>query len=195
MKTTITQYAKITIAFALLFSFKAEAQTVQYTTLMFSQTSMSVQTNQVISVVGFDWVDYANLVYLDQIYGVLGAQTPSGLTIDITPVGRFIQPNTDTTASFYSQIPQIITGVTNINLNWNDGNFWATLKIETPTASFVASNYIPADAVVIPASATGNVQIILESSPDLINWTAANPGIYGSSSATNRFFRVRAVVQ
>jgi hypothetical protein len=56
----------------------------------------------------------------------------------------------------------------------------------------VIPNYVPADAIVIPASATGNVQIILESSPDLVNWTAANPGIYGPSEATNRFFRVRA---
>jgi hypothetical protein len=56
----------------------------------------------------------------------------------------------------------------------------------------VVSNYRPADAIVIPASATGNVQIILESSPDLVNWTAANPGTYGASAGTNRFFRVRA---
>ena len=54
------------------------------------------------------------------------------------------------------------------------------------------SNYIPADAIVIPASATGSVQIILESSPDLVNWTAASPGTYGASAGTNRFFRVRA---
>jgi hypothetical protein len=58
----------------------------------------------------------------------------------------------------------------------------------------VVSNYVPADAIVIPASATGNVQIILESSPDLVNWTAASPGTYGASAGTNRFFRVRASV-
>jgi hypothetical protein len=50
----------------------------------------------------------------------------------------------------------------------------------------------PSNSVVIPADAAGPVQIILESSTDLITWTAANPGTYGSSTS-KRFFRVRAV--
>lgn len=49
-------------------------------------------------------------------------------------------------------------------------------------------------AVVIPEDASGPVEIILESSTDLVNWTAANPGTYGSSTE-KRFFRVRAVIQ
>ena len=56
------------------------------------------------------------------------------------------------------------------------------------------TNYIPASAVVIPADSNGSVRIILESSADLITWTEANPGLYGSSSS-KRFFRVRAVNQ
>jgi hypothetical protein len=90
-----------------------------------------------------------------------------------------------------AQIPQIATGLTNVFVTGFSAG-WATFKIETPTTATVVSNYVPADAIVIPASATGNVQIILESSPDLVNWTAANPGIYGASAGTNRFFRVRA---
>jgi len=52
----------------------------------------------------------------------------------------------------------------------------------------------PSNAVVIPTNATGNVQIILESSTDMVTWTAASPGTY-SPAASNRFFRVRAVQQ
>lgn len=52
----------------------------------------------------------------------------------------------------------------------------------------------PSTAVVIPTDATGPVNIVLESSPDLVNWTGALPGTYGTSS-TNRFFRVRAIRQ
>ena len=52
----------------------------------------------------------------------------------------------------------------------------------------------PSTAVVIPADASGPVRIILESSPDLLNWTDALPGTYASSSS-NRFFRVRAIRQ
>ncbi|MGK0184420.1 MAG: hypothetical protein ACI9R3_000186 [Verrucomicrobiales bacterium] len=47
--------------------------------------------------------------------------------------------------------------------------------------------------VVIPEDANGDVEIILESSKDLINWTAANPGTYNSETTDQRFFRVRAV--
>jgi hypothetical protein len=52
----------------------------------------------------------------------------------------------------------------------------------------------PSNAVVIPTDAAGPVEIVLESSTDLITWTAAEPGLYGSSSP-KRFFRVRAIAQ
>lgn len=55
------------------------------------------------------------------------------------------------------------------------------------------SSYLPQNTVVIPTDAAGDVQIILESSTDLVNWTPASPGTYGSS-ASQRFFRVRAEV-
>lgn len=60
--------------------------------------------------------------------------------------------------------------------------------------STVAGTAVPSTAVVIPADASGPVSIILESSTDLVTWTAASPGSYGSSTA-KRFFRVRAVAQ
>lgn len=46
-------------------------------------------------------------------------------------------------------------------------------------------------AVVIPDDNGAPVQIILESSTDLVNWTAAAPGTYGTSTQ-RRFFRLRA---
>lgn len=52
----------------------------------------------------------------------------------------------------------------------------------------------PSSTVVVPADVAGPVDIILESSTDLITWTAATPGSYGSSTS-KRFFRVRAVAQ
>ena len=48
-------------------------------------------------------------------------------------------------------------------------------------------------AVVIPEEEDGDVEIILESSKDLITWTAANPGVYNAKTTDQRFFRVRAV--
>ena len=46
-------------------------------------------------------------------------------------------------------------------------------------------------ATVIPENASTNVRVILEQSTDLINWTAASPGVFPPSTA-KRFFRVRS---
>lgn len=60
--------------------------------------------------------------------------------------------------------------------------------------SDAATSPFSGSAVVIPEDASGPVEIILESSTDLVNWSLANPGTYASSTQ-RRFFRVRAVVQ
>ena len=85
----------------------------------------------------------------------------------------------------------VFTGVTNISVSDSSGYVGAlTFTVTTPTAQ----STIPANAVVIPTDATGPVQIVLESSSDLINWTSSLPGTYGSTYS-NRFFRVRAIAQ
>lgn len=56
-----------------------------------------------------------------------------------------------------------------------------------------AANVVPSNAVVIPEDATGQYQVILESSTDLVTWTAANPGTYGGTTQ-KRFFRTRVVM-
>jgi len=61
-----------------------------------------------------------------------------------------------------------------------------TLKITR-----AADEIRPSTAVVVPADSAGPVNIILESSVDLITWTPALPGSYGSTTQ-KRFFRVRA---
>ncbi len=70
-------------------------------------------------------------------------------------------------------------------------------SVTTNSASIndiVVNTSIPSSAVVIPTDASGPVQIILESSQDMINWNATNPGTYGASES-ERFYRVRAVQQ
>lgn len=46
-------------------------------------------------------------------------------------------------------------------------------------------------ATVIPENASTNIRVVLEQSTDLINWTAASPGVFPPSTA-KRFFRVRS---
>jgi len=176
----INQLARLTSVIVLIiilgWAFKGAAQPSQYVTLTLASGNLPVQTNQIVSVVGYDWF---------QALGILG-KFQDGTTIVLTPYSS----GSANSAKQSSQIPQIFTGLTNISVGGNGG---ATFQITTPSNANVVSNYVPADAIVIPTSATGDVQIILESSTDLVNWTAASPGTYGASSATNRFFRVRAV--
>ena len=180
------QTSVVLLFLILAYSFSATAQTVQYVTLCATNavgSSFSLQTNQVVSLVGYDFKDYDE-------FKITGSLT-DGSQINFGP-GSGGQSNFGLT-----QTQQIVTGLTNIAVTFDNPYqkppAWATFQITTPASANVVSNYVPADAIVIPASATGSVQIILESSTDLVNWTAANPGTYGASSATNRFFRVRAV--
>jgi hypothetical protein len=76
----------------------------------------------------------------------------------------------------------------------NTNTFYQTLASTYCTIRIVDNppQLSPSTAVVIPADSSGPVRITLESSPDLVNWNDALPGVYGSSTS-NRFFRVRAV--
>ena len=175
MKTQ-SEIKSVLVALALIcgWSLHGTAQTVQYVTITatssynngwISSTSyLPVQTNQIVSEVG-----------ANPYVGSIVANFPNGVVLAAWPTGG------------------IFTGLTNIAVTSQGGNpAIVTFQISTPASANVVSNYVPADAIVIPASATGSVQIILESSPDLVNWTAASPGTYGASAGTNRFFRVRA---
>ena len=50
---------------------------------------------------------------------------------------------------------------------------------------------VPSSVVVIPTEGTGNVEIVLESSVDLVTWTLANQE--RMEEEAKRFFRVRAI--
>ena len=144
--------------------------------------SYAVTTNQVVQIVSITGRSGVGPLTVNLFHS-------SGISVGTTNLGTY-------------------TGLTNISASatytysYSGGIYYysynpalITFSVTTPSLfSNVVSNYIPADAIVIPASATGNVQIILESSPDLVNWTAANPGTYGASAGTNRFFRVRAAM-
>jgi hypothetical protein len=96
--------------------------------------------------------------------------------------------------------PLKLAGPLTVNFTWNGTvtyigyYFWATCKLIGNAETGGSTQSIPSTAVVIPTDATGPVQIVLESSQDLVNWVPALPGTYGAIT-TNRFFRVRAIAQ
>ena len=93
-----------------------------------------------------------------------------------------------------SSFPFYVSGETRITGSYSTPSLITYRIIDNVAVGSPTTNYIPASAVVIPSDSAGSVRIILESSVDLITWTEANPGTYGSSTS-KRFFRVRAVNQ
>lgn len=75
-----------------------------------------------------------------------------------------------------------------ISSNGNSLTFTYKLTADTQTAT---AN-VASQAVVIPSTGIANADIIFESSPDLVTWTAAVAGNYVPTTP-NRFFRVRLV--
>ncbi len=97
--------------------------------------------------------------------------------------------NTGSGAPYPTTFPTSIAGLAIIAVTNNSTSaVFFTVKIETPNTNTVQTAL---GTVVIPADAGGPVTVILESSTDMITWTAATPGSYGTST-TKRFFRLRA---
>jgi hypothetical protein len=76
----------------------------------------------------------------------------------------------------------------------NDGYDAALSYDLQKTTTSSSSPSLPSNTVVIPTDASGPVEIVMESSKDLVNWTRAEPGTYGTDTP-KRFFRIRAVVK
>ena len=103
--------------------------------------------------------------------------------------GFFVSYAANLGGSNITNLP-IITGPATISLLGSAtsgylANAFCTIQT-TPATSIVTNSvpFVPSNAVVIPADNGGPVTIVLESSVDLVNWTAALPGTYGTSSST-----------
>ena len=144
-----------------------------------SSQILTIQTNQVASVV--------------HVYVPPGADLV-GQPVRIPWVDVTINSNT---FEYKGAANLVVAGPATILVRVDNTNTYYQTPVSVYATIQITDNepqFSPSTAVVIPSDATGPVQIVLESSPDLVNWTAALPGTYGSS-ATNRFFRVRAVHQ
>jgi hypothetical protein len=84
----------------------------------------------------------------------------------------------------------VIVGPATITCSGN-GNCLASLKITTAAELAGASQTTAKYATVIPENAQTNVDVVLEQSTDLVNWTAVTPGQF-APSAQKRFFRLRS---
>lgn len=162
---------KLTILF---FFFSACLSAVEYSYLTPNDT-ISLNDGDVLEVLGGD----GNYVTDGKLTLIL----PNGTIADITQLQLSLVHTQQTMGSPNRIFVGPCTILTNIPY----------VSYKLTRASELAQSSTPVNTVVIPTDANGNVEIILESSTDLVNWTAASPGEY-SSATQNRFFRVRAVV-
>ncbi len=188
-KLTSIHWMALTICFFSAVAGMAQTQTVTLTATGVQTNSFSLSTNQIITVNSF----IQSPSNLGNGYGPEGSAIiafNSGLKSQIGSYnfGLSSYPN----GGVVMTSSAAFTGVTNISVAAiNYGAVVAlTLTITTPTVQ----SAVPANTVVFPTDAIGPVQIVLESSSDLVNWTSSMPGTYGSTY-TNRFFRVRAIAQ
>lgn len=177
MKTPKVLIASLVLVLVLSVTAKADSVTLSASNQ--TSASFSVPSNVVAQVThaSCGTVSGSQLAY--KINVIINGQTNAYLPLGSTPNNI--------------QNPPIIVGPATIAL-LNTYNAsppaLAVCTIQTDPATSTL-NFTPSTAVVIPNDNGGPVTIVLESSTDLINWTPALPGTYGTTSS-NRFFRVRA---
>ena len=195
------------------------AQDIQYASIVQGQI-LTIASNQTAMVISFACNfpnqgsvflnPYMNLAYTGTYNG-----TPTSATVEISPTGS--QPANLTAnlpSNYYASgntlaflsvsqpsvaSPLVFCGPgTLVFSSGNSTQGVLGIKLTTTTISSpgtVLGSGLPSTAVVIPSQTTGPVNIILESSTDLVNWTPTSPGTFGGNNSTNRFFRVRAQAQ
>ncbi|MEO5804210.1 MAG: hypothetical protein ABIR24_11840 [Verrucomicrobiota bacterium] len=174
-----------------LFAARASAETVTlYSSKLFGETNdsavVAIQSNQVAKVVF--WSVKSGPTSKTSIRIISNGGT---LTNDIN---HFVTNSlySDWVHTPFPNALPVVCGPSTIQLisRNSDGSSISTIQITTETPALGSA--IPVNTVVIPEDTNGPVTILLESSSDLVSWTAANPGTYGTTHS-NRFFRVRAV--
>ena len=146
MKTkTITCFVLLILCVAL----SSKAQTVQYVTLEIQSVQLSPNT-----------VSYA--VSTNQIITLVGTGVPGVFVYGSYYNGAMLQISQASTFTSMTNI-QISTPAQPSNPSLF--NSYATFKIETPSTENVITNYVPADAIVIPTSATAMCKSFLNQVP------------------------------
>ncbi|MEI8290620.1 MAG: hypothetical protein WCH99_14220 [Verrucomicrobiota bacterium] len=134
------------------------------------------------------------IVTLSSVGGSVAGGGSASLYVVFTSANGINTTQQISTGTQNNNIPATFTGLSKIALyNLTSGStISSTFTIQTPSTNSVTAT--PVNSVVIPSDAKGNVQIVLESSSDMINWIPSQAGTYGNTYS-NRFFRVKAIAQ
>ena len=169
-----------TLIHSILFmAFVLFARAEHKTLVLFHPGSIDVPSGSVIDIISAhqSYSDFPTSPVEVRIQEIPG----SGVSFPIFHFGTF---------SFAQPLRNLVlAGPIKVRFDFNQPGVLVTYKLSDATSGLSAAG--PSNTVVVPEDINGSVSIILESSTDLVNWTAAQPGQYGASTA-KRFFRIRA---
>lgn len=177
-----------------LLEFSKVTETIGESTNEFWQasTSIVVATNQVFE-----------LLYMSYGHGNVDISDYPGIEYTILIGGKEVKIHVSgwwrETRDHVPERTLILSGPVVINVTFYGGE-WREEFADDPPESVIytykltkqADSFTPSSGLVIPADEAGPVNVLLESSTDLMTWTEALPGSYGTSS-NERYFRLRAV--
>jgi hypothetical protein len=170
----------------------ASLSAVEYKTLLSTNSTPSetitLQEGDIAEVLSLSFYRKNKSIssYLEITKGGLTLQLPKSFIIfDTLSYGQY-----NTTPAQTPQVRgHIIVGPATLQCKGH--NCLASLKITTAVEIAASSEVKSKYATVIPENAQTDVDVVLEQSTDLVNWSAANPGQF-APSAQKRFFRLRS---
>lgn len=152
---------------------------IEYVTLTGSTTTRALQATDIVEVVGTNKNNDGNSEHLNLTFA-------DGASTKLLLRGKEGSAFTDMRGN-------IFTGLTSISLTETNGssaatNTCVTLKI-TPESEVGST---PGTVLVIPENSTGDFDVIIESSDDLINWTTLHTETVDAQT-DSQFYRARII--
>ena len=153
------------------------AQAVEYVTLTRTTRTKAINPTSLVEVVGFGQVMSRDTASLNMSFSDGSGQ---GMTLQGS--------GTEYNEAFNKIQGNIFTGVVSMSLQGNSAPV-VTLKI-TPASEI--NPVAPSTVLVLPENSTGNFDVVIEASDDLVSWLPFFSQTVNSQTA-NKFFRTRVV--
>ena len=117
----------------------------------------------------------------------IGDGSPKTLNIS-SMVLKIDSPNANYGFAFPAE-QRTIVGPGVVSVTGISGGTYVAYKIVRATDNSIS----PANVISLPADVNGDMQLVFESSNDLLNWTQVYSFTHNSSSQSSKFFRTRLI--
>jgi len=163
----MNQHKLMSLIFGALALLATHASAVEYVMVMRGSPTFTLAPTDVAKIVG----------------------RSGGYVITAVPAVRSGDEFTPTSISMENGIGNIITGVTSIHVSTSAAGFYVLFEITSPNGFNAVQ---PTSVLVIPENATGNYDIVVETSDDTATWTPFHSQTVLATDP-KRFFRTRIV--